>query len=615
MIRALTILAFLFPILGLAEPVQPPVAPDPAKVLEQAEVDLAALLKVTSDLKRFIPKMRSKEEIFPYVKILPELERVTAKYDTASFGMDPVKDLGRLLTGDAVRWVELDNDPQEIVEIFLRRASNDTRYTMASAQVKRLNPLDGKERLLVWHANVDRALRFLQTLQAEIPPSDPDATERIPSVAVMQKMEELQGRTVRMLLPHAKELPPEQVAAFFPTIRGETALEEVFDYLYTRSLEAETTEEINNLMSWILQVGKTAREQGEKLRYEVRVYPGRIILTLLANKLGRGEVLRAEEITPFMDLLVSSQLGELGDLLVRNYEFREVPDPEVEFVWMVSNRLMKRFTDQRMRGDLLDFEPFYKKLVSTHAAQEGRFEGTYDCLIGDEVGKQTKAKVTIASVGASNFIMGVNMEYGSSRKDEGLPVNFFDVVYDLDNDRYVGQYRAVEAPRFLHRTEQHQHIYFRLVRQPKVETPKGKYRLEGMILTGASPFHVAITGEQIETYPTYAPSLAPARDFTGTFVEDGPKGTRPNSWIILTKTGTSAGANMRFAKVGNWIPFEWGYFNAHRNAVYLSSGELPSGRWASVRGQLSDDGKVLNLSYIAGGVGLKQENVKYIRVR
>lgn len=589
--RRLVLVTLLLPLVLCA---QEPIPSAPAQILSESRADLAGLMRATSGLKRFIPKMRSKEEIYPYLQMLPELEKIAANYDTATLGVDPARELSLLLTRDAVRWIELDRDSAEIVAIFLARAENNTRYTMASQQVKRLNPVDDKDKLLVWHQAIDRALKQVMAIPAE--------------VDVIEKFEELQGKTVAKLLPHAKAMTPEQITTLFSNLRGETALEEVLDYLYDRALEADSKEESDRIVAWALELGKTVRAQGGKLRSEMKVYPGRILLQLLANQLGRREV-PGHDIGLFIDSLVSSQLAELGDLLVRLFDHKDIPDRHVEFLWDLSSKLVQRLTERKMHRNLVEFEPFHKKLATAHAALEGRFEGTYRVTIG-EGGKLQKAILTIASVGASNFIMALNVDYGSDRPGEGLVYNFFNVLYDFENKQYVGQYRAIEDPRFLHRTEEHQHIIFKLTRQPA-----GLYRVEGKVLTGAVPFHKPFSGEQYEVYPTYSPiAVPPVRDFTGTFVEYDAAG-KAQSWLVMTKTGTSAGGILRFLGTASvWIPFEWGYFNPHRNAFYLSSGELQSQKWVTVRGQFAEDGKSLKLTRISGGVGLKQLNTVYHRV-
>jgi len=568
--------------------------PEPGKILSEAAVDFASLLSITSDLKRFIPRMRSKEEIYPYLHMLPELERVAAKYDVVTLGVDPVKELSLLLTRDAVRWIEIDRDSPEIVEIFLTRAEDATRYTMASQQVKRLNPIDDRDRLLVWHAAVNRCLLLVRKLNAH--------------VSVVEKFEELQGRTVRMILPVAKDLSEATLETFFHSVQGETAIEEVMDYLHDRSLASETEEESARVVRWTLAIAETIKAQGDKVRFEMRIYPGKVLLLLVGNKLGRAETLAPGEVGPFVDTLVASQLGELGDLLVRMYEDRSIPDAQVEFLWDLSSRLMKKFDDKKMFQDTVDFEPFYKKLAALHATLGGRFEGTYKINVGTGKDKRP-ATLVIASVGASNFIMGMNIPYGSTVPNEGLIYNFFDVIYDLDNDQYVGQYRAVESPRFLHRAEMHHHVKFKLLRDVT-----GSYRVEGTVYLGGIPAYEIFSGDQVETFPSYSMIKGkPVKDFTGTFYtealgEDGPV------WLVLTKTGTSVGGTLRFQKVRTWIPFEWGYFNPHRNAVYLSSGELKSEKWVSLRGQFSEDGKTLTLTRIVGGIGMRNKNVVFRRL-
>ncbi|NBV50505.1 hypothetical protein EBR78_04695, partial [bacterium] len=70
----------------------------PQALLEKAKIGRPEFLVVVQDIERFAPTFPAKEQLFPYIQILNELEKIAVSHGVDEISNQVVKKLGWVLT-------------------------------------------------------------------------------------------------------------------------------------------------------------------------------------------------------------------------------------------------------------------------------------------------------------------------------------------------------------------------------------------------------------------------------------------------------------------------------------------------------------------------------------
>ncbi len=574
-----------------AQPLIADTIPAPEEVLARAKEGRAPLVEAVSDLTRLISDVDNETDLFGYLRMVGPLEAIAKEYDFASTGADPVKTLSVVITRQGAKWMFLDSAPWDVFEFFMRRAEDTTRYEVIGFQTNRIQRETDKAKLLKWHAQVGKLSSLVETLRSTLP--------------LVDRVDELQSLTLKKILG-LKDLTQAEMTRLVRETKTRTSISEAIASLGQKIHQSKDAKELDSHLFWMTLLKGNLEAIKGSISSAAYQEPGTWILLAVERITSVGKAPGLVNASEVVGALSDSQAGELAQTLSSLFSV-DPPEPGAfEFVWSLSVRLAERFERAGNAHRLKVFQTFQQSLAGLRVVNSEVFEGTYNVTIGEgtPVDPKQEAILTLAAVGSSNFILGLNVLFPKAIGSQyGLDYNFFDVVWDVKNGRYVAQYRAVESPKFLFRPEDHYQMKFTLER-----TPDGKSLIHGTFFDGSAPARFRkLEGELFEAYPTYTQMTLPQPldDFTGIF--NAAKGSPEPDEVIVTKTGASVGGKYFWDPYLSDVPFEWGYYNALRNTIYLTTGEFAGARkWTHLRGQLSADGTRFEVVYVMSGRGIQK---------
>ena len=109
-------------------------SPSPEELLAEARKGRVEFIKVVSDVSGKVSTIPKKEELFPYLLTLDELSQMETSYGLESLGQSVVKILGFAITNASTKWLRLDTDRADYIELFMKYADNNVRSNLAQQQ-------------------------------------------------------------------------------------------------------------------------------------------------------------------------------------------------------------------------------------------------------------------------------------------------------------------------------------------------------------------------------------------------------------------------------------------------------------------------------------------------
>lgn len=556
-------------------------APKPSETLALARKSRLDYIKAVADVQAFVPNMSTSDEIYGYILILDELEKIGQKYQLDTLGGSPLGDLAVLLTRNAIKWVRLDTDSEALQTTFFRWAEDSSRYTVAQQQSRFLFPLKEKRDLELWHVAIMRTIDLVTALKAE--------------PYVIQAYDELQGSVVRKLLELRSQLTADEKSLLITKTKSVTALQEVLDFLTQEALQSKDIAYVKQTMGWTIALGNNLRSLKQSVPFGLKTAPGHILVDTIAKLLSNEEGPDASLVDEIMVNLAPSQITELSGFILQLYQDRPIPKPLVDFLFEITDRIMKKYVEMGLPEKLKELHKFSNRISMLKGFQDEGAEGTYRVTVGNNTGV-----LTIANIGSSNFILGLGMLFGDpDGQYEGqgtADFSLFNVTYNFRDASYEASHYAVDSAEYIPPNLQSFFCKFRLKK-----APGGRFTIEGVFANGLGPMW-KISGTQIETYPAF--DKVPARDqlenVTGVY-----RGMAGDSdlQLTLTQAGQRISGTLSLSGFYANVHLTFSYFNRSRNVVYVTSGELDSGKWAQLRGQFSDEGRVFTGTFIIGGRG------------
>ncbi len=557
--------------------------PSPEVVLKRAKVSRVEYIKVLGEVQAFAPKFISEKEAYPYLLILDELKEIGKKLEVEGLGGSPLDDLAQLLTSNCMKWVRVDLDSPEVLRAFFKWADDNIRFATAQEQIFHLKPVSDKSQLLRWHEAAEKTIAL--------------ATELKATAAVKQALGELQALTVKKLLAMKKDLTNDEITKILAHTKGGVAMGEALAFLQEQALVAKDPASLRLVLIWAVAIGKRVKESANELPHHVKSGPGRILVDTVTKLLGKEETPDAALVPSILENLEPSQLTELGAFLVAFYTDKPVPERLIEFDWMLVTQILEKYKDMDAADKIPALAKLQQRLTQLRVLARGHYEGTYEITID----RDRKAVLTLANIGAANFILGLRIV--STERDFGgfgTDFSFYHVAFHHKKDLYQSHHFAVDSPDYIPPHRRNWWIEFVVV------PTKGKPTISGRYTTGRG-FHT-FEGAQVEQYETYAkvPSGEKPEEVTALYegtLEDGRKVA-----LNLTQVGQRVAGTFTTGNGASIVDLTFGYFNAPRSVVYVTTGdnwtgELDGGRWAQVRGQLEDGGKKFTGQYIIGGQG------------
>jgi len=554
-------------------------APTAADTLKRAQKahqtkNRAEFIQAIGDVQRFIPMMSTKEELYPHVEILDELEVIAKELKLEELG-NPLSEYAKLLARNAVKWVKVDTDGWKFQRTFFRWADDNARFAAANAQGKYLKTAKGKEEMMRWHNAILKSLELVVELKAE--------------PFVVQEFEGLQGATARELLRLKDELSEQELSMMLRQTKSIPALQEVLTFLQAEVLKTTDAAHLNKILGWSVTIAANVKGLSGVVPFYVRSTPGVIVIEAVSKILASGNEPDPALADKIIASLLPNQMTDLGSLLVQQYHQQPLPEDQVEFLWELCSHLTKKYLEMGLAQKVKDLEKLTQRLAMVRVFQKGNFEGTYEVTVG-----KSRGKLTLVSVGSSNFILGLKV-MSEDLKNFYQDYSLFDVAYNVKDDSYEAHHFAVDAPKYHFTPHESYFMKFRFKSEEK------GYSISGVFSNGFG--YKNISGQQVEKYETF-PTEAKRKLENITGIYRGKFGENILE-LNLTQVGQKVEGFFTFQNRFANVNLNYGYFNPTRNVLWVTSGELPSYKWVQIRGQFSDDGNTFNGFYIIGGDGVK----------
>jgi hypothetical protein len=298
-----------------------------------------------------------------------------------------------------------------------------------------------------------------------------------------------------------------------------------------------------------------------------------------------AETAPVEQVDRILEALVPSQRIELIGMLLEIYRDRPVAQHQLEFVHRLASALHETELRRGLAGPSREFDRFVQQLTLSKLQREIFFEGSYAASINGTAGR-----VTLVLSGGGGLIVGVQKAFRGNLIG-GTNLSFARTNYDFATGLFTGHRFSAESVEYLPPDERNAHISFRLSRDEK-----GRLRLTGEFTNGLGPERIdAVQDARLE------PFREPAKIQEWTPLNQRFAG---GSWeLTVTQVGHELSGHLNYRNRMAEIYLPIGFVNPRTRVLHLNSAEQIGGNYIQLRGQLSEDGRVLRGYYIIGGRG------------
>ncbi|MBI3504188.1 MAG: hypothetical protein HY059_05055 [Proteobacteria bacterium] len=301
----------------------------PEAIVARANAGRVEFLRAASEVAAFAPRLPKREQLFPYLDILDELERAAAGYDFATMGVDPVKELGATLTANAAKWVRLDKDSPQLLRNFFKWSLNDARSAVAGESPSYLTGAETPEELLAWNRGTRLSLALLKEAKADR--------------SVRAAYEDLQGIVIRSMLARGRSLSDKELDEALRGADSAGALREVILFLETRTAAPTDPGYRMQLARWALAAGAAARSLSPAAPLSLEADAGEALLLVLGRSLHEGDTLEGLDARAVVSGLLPGQAAALLGQFVALFAERPVPLGQREFVRAVLMQVEVRY--------------------------------------------------------------------------------------------------------------------------------------------------------------------------------------------------------------------------------------------------------------------------------
>lgn len=547
----------------------------PQEIVERAKKSSADFISALGDVERLAPTLTSKETFFPYIGILDVLEEIGKTHGVGNYGTDPVQQLGFILTRNGVKWLRIDLDPTEFIALFFRRSENSTRYQVSGQHIKLLALAAEKESLLNWFKRSTLTLNLVKELKSE--------------AYVIESFEQLQANSIQKLIKIRQELSADEMKNLFEQTRSPTAIQSVIAFLSQEVLRSPEAEALTPLIDWVSILGKNLTEVEETIPFYVLSAPGQLINTIISKFLTLGKTFSNELLGPAINILLPTQVQELGGIVMSTFQDRYIPEEQIDFLVELSTLLLEKYTAMAIGPRTEQIRKFVSRVVLLQSGLSNQIEGTYDVMVRDKPGL-----LTMVHLGNGRFFIGLSVRYGG---EVSADFSFFYVTFDGRKQSWEAAHYDPSDPETSNPVNQVFFMNFTL-------KSEGSFNLfEGKFFT--ANFTSRVTGKQTGGFLTFANHVRePIPQINGVFTGED-KGTKFR--LVVYQVDRRLQAILVITppkKPFVRVDLEYGTWDPRRNVAYLTSGRFESLRWVQIRGEFLDGGKRFEGQYIQSVYGV-----------
>lgn len=545
-----------------------PALPSPDRLLELAKQDPAAFIRALSDAEPVVTNLSDGPKLIPYLRILDAL-KAALPGAPGSLAMDALARFARVVTRNAVKFIQLDRDDFAIIDAFLRWADDDSRARLATLHGKLAVTLTDRVRALELHRSVGKAIALLRVMLV------------LPYV--LDEFESLESNLVGRLLSLTFSLSDSEISEWVPRLESGGAFQRLSDYAAERSLKSSTAEGLVGPTHWlILAVEKLRKSPALVGSDEIAKGIGRTNTEVVARFLSLGGVLDEVWISRFLASLTLLIRVEFSEAVESAYRFQRVPDRQYPMLLIFVDKLLAEFKLLQLTEPMDQMARFRRRLVMMRVLNTG-IEGTYGVFID---GSPATLTLTLRDYGTLFAVLSFNGR--SERRD----FTFFHVTQSPETNTFEAVHYNKEYSHLVKSSSNH-YLTFQLTKSQE------SYKILGRFFDGAA-YH-SVTGTQTAQYQAqYGLAISPD-SLTGNY-----RGTVGGKIVELSVTHLEESLRAQFRFNEQSVGLAEGYWERPEAAVFFTSGETETDfRSHHVRGQFTAQGMFFKGVFIMGGSGIR----------
>jgi hypothetical protein len=541
--------------------------PSAEQVLERARTGRVEMLLALSDMERFSPVAERKEEVYPYVLILDELDEIGQGYDLESFGMNPVEKTGALITRHAAKWIHFTHDDWELLSAFYKWAEDSARFATVDQQSLFIWRTDDLQELLKWH---ELSVRIVDQLTA---------SETV-SPYILKSFESLQADLAKRILTKRDDLTEDEFLAFATGTTARPVIEEISDYLHNAVIDTTDADSLRELLRWTMTFGRSLKDRDVKLPSHLEKLTGQICLEAITKLAYQGRPADVEIVDDLLEIFSGTQFVELTSMLAQLAQGGCHPEA-TEFLAALGRKLVQRARQLGLRRIRIELERAAARLVVAQAIHRYPLAGLYRC--GD-------ISITLFKKSDVSLCLGITL-VDATDPAASVDVGLCRVLYDLETDEFVGYQYVVRDPYEILPLAANARMRFTVK-----EFPDG-LRIEGQLALGTRIRN--ISAKQVRDFSLPVADAPPLTDYTGTYT--GTMNGHPLQ-LVIGKTNSVVTGWAVYTHQRIRIDFPFAYFAPERNAIYLTTEYLVPTNVKHLNGVLDAEGN-LRGEFIVGGTG------------
>lgn len=542
----------------------------PEGLLDEARKGRVELIKVVSDVTAIVPTIPRKEELFQYFLALDDLSLLEKNYGLESLGQSPVSLLGFALANAATKWIRIDRDQPEYIELFMKYADNIARSNLAGQQSAYLvNDMPVSDVVLL----IEKSAWVIQL-----------ATVYKSDFYVIVAFEDFQGLVVRRFFVNVATLPDEQIELVISKVTAISALNEVDAFMHVLAANADTAQKVLRALRFACIFDRSVKQNPRSSLALQNAAAGAINdavqrLINLRGAVPAGEIQAAIQIlSPAVVVNVSSLIVTLSDRLV----YRE----QIDFLLALAKALSLRLAELGMGQQQISIDAFVSRLQIMQRVSFKSFEGSYDVKFK----RSGNGILTILHTGGGR--LAATMSFINYFHGIEMPFSLFYFEYDqatkvFQSTRFPFDNTEGQLP-----SDMESDMYFSI--EEDTGCLVGKF---GAPMT--QDYFRACLREKVVSFDEEMPGEI-VKDYTSLW-----KGRCGRNSIVLriAQVGRRLVANWMDNDTWNGVPLNYGIANPLAHSAILTSGPLEVGRFVQVRVRFEADGR-LEVEYILAGRGI-----------
>ncbi|MEY4632183.1 MAG: hypothetical protein RIQ81_2303 [Pseudomonadota bacterium] len=562
---------------------QNPALPPPAEVLAQAALGPADMIRIISIVDPAIAEIPDKQTLYGYLLTLPELRRLASSYDFDSFGGSPVDPFAARITRAAAKWIDLFEDSEEVINVFLKFASDQIRYSAGEEQTARVIVESDIEKLLVWQKKARLALLTLREVKAQ--------------VYVTESYESVQGIVVARIFGGSSSLDSRQVDDLLSNLDSRAAVESLLEKTAALLSSAASVPEFNRLLEIAVGLNKQAGRVEDRVVADAISGPASLFCVEI--------LVRIASIGLVPDLSFADRIPEsLNGIQATNVAGRVaglkvalIKEEQAEFFFDLVNGLITRCEALGLRQDAAALAPLAAQLAPLLLFVPSTFEGTYQVQVGSQPGR-----LTLLDSGNGELMLGFSLNSAQVRVDpepDGstgagvVSFSIFSIAFNKATGMFEGAHRTPRSSLYPTGPSANMLVQFSLTVVDGKSVISGRLSSAGATWSGFQGFRVETT---VSSAPNGDASPGPSGSYrcigSDTFC----------ALNIVNQIQFFSG-NIVLDDRYMTIPLPYGFFDTRRRLLFMNSLELASGSFVQLRGSFSEGGKYFHGQYTVAGIG------------